>query len=272
MSIGIEAPESERDPGERGEGGERGEFVASFARGLSVIQSFGPDSRRMTLAEVAERTGLNRATARRFLLTLLELGLVAYDGKYFELTPKILSLGYAYLSSLEFWDAANPYLAEITRVLQESCSAAVLDGPDIVYVARSAARHRLVSVGLHVGARLPAHAASMGQVLLAELDPAALADYFATARLQRFTDATLVDRAALERRFDQVRAQGYALVSEELEVGLRAIAVPVRDRRGRSIASLNISAHAARISSAEMVERFLPKLQEAAERIARMTG
>ena len=246
------------------------DFVTSFAKGLAVIQCFGADAPRMTLSDVAERTGYNRATARRFLLTLVSLGFAETDGKFFELTPKVLSLGHAYLSSLNFWEAARPYLAEVTRLTHESSSAAVLDGSDVVYVARSAAPHRIMSVSLTVGTRLPAHATSMGQVLLAALPDDRLQKYLAAAPFERFTRHTLVEAAALEQRLEQVRQQAYAMADEELEEGLRSLAVPIEQAGGQIVAALNISAHSGRVSKATMIDDYLPHLRCAAEKIGAM--
>src|SRR5262245_11199151 len=197
------------------------EFVASFARGLDVIRCFGPDHRRQTLTEVAERTGLTRATARRFLLTLAELGLARSDGKYFELTPAVLDLGHAYLSSLNVWDALQPALDAVPRDLDESSSAAVRSGTEIRDIARAASRHRILSINLRIGTRLPAHATSMGQVLIAQSEPAATSAYFRQAKLRSFTPHTLAGREALTARLAQVRQQGYAVCDQELEEGLR---------------------------------------------------
>jgi IclR family pca regulon transcriptional regulator len=245
------------------------EFVTSFARGLDVIRSFGPDHRRQTLTDVAERTGLTRATARRFLLTLAELGLARSDGKHFELTPAVLDLGHAYLSSLNVWDALQPSLDSVSRDLDESCSAAVLQGAEVIYIARAASRHRILSIGLRVGTRLPAHATSMGQVLLAHSDPGVVAAYFRQVDLRGYTSRTLAKRSELEARLAGVRAQGYAVCDQELEEGLRSIAVPVANRRGVTIAAINVSSQAARTSVDHMLRVFLPRLREAAQEINR---
>ncbi len=247
------------------------DFVTSFAKGLAVIQSFGADAPRMTLSDVAERTGYSRATARRFLLTLVTLGFAESDGKFFELTPKVLCLGHAYLSSLNFWEAARPYLAEVTRLTHESSSAAVLDGTDVVYVARSAAPHRIMSVSLTVGTRLPAHATSMGQVLLAALPDDALRKYLSLAPFERFTRRTIVEAEALERRLQIVRQHAYAMADQELEGGLRSLAVPIAQNGDRVVAALNISTHSARVSKSTMVRDYLPHLICAAEKISAMS-
>lgn len=240
------------------------EFVASFARGISVIRSFAAEAPRQTLTEVAERAGMTRAAARRFLLTLESMGYARSDGKHFELTPAVMEIGYAYLASLGVWEAIQPYLAEVTAALGESCSAAVLDGQDVVYVGRSASSRRILSVRIDIGTRLPAHATSMGQVLLAGLPAPALARYLEMASLERFTDKTLTSVAALMKRLDLVREQGFAIADEELEGGLRSIAVPVHDRSGTVDAALNISTHAAQVAPETMRTRFLPVLAEAA--------
>jgi IclR family pca regulon transcriptional regulator len=246
------------------------DYVASFARGVAVIKAFGRQSRRLTLSEVAAQTELSRAAARRFLLTLCALGYARGDGKHFELTPRLLEIGYAYLASLEFWELIQPALEEITRQLNESSSAAVLDGDEVVYVARSASRQRLIAVALTVGTRLPAHATSMGQVLLASLPPDELERYFKAARPQRFTAKTRVSRREIEARLEEVRRQGYALADQELEEGLRSIAVPLRDRGGLTVAAINVSAHAARVPARTLVQDYLPVLKGAAETIERL--
>lgn len=243
------------------------DFVGSLDRGLRVIQAFGEDAPRMTLSEVAARTGLNRAAARRFLLTLCALGFARSDGKHFELTPKVLSLGYSYLASQDVWQTATPYLQEVTEALNESCSAAVLDDSSIVYVARSAAPHRIMSATLQIGSRLPAHASAMGQVLLAGLDPECLKSYLAATRLTAHTTRTLTTRRMLRERLGAVRNHGYVLVDQELEDGLRSIAVPIRDRSGHTVAALNVSTHAGRISRPRMLREFLPPLRAASEKI-----
>jgi IclR family pca regulon transcriptional regulator len=247
---------------------ESGDFVASFARGLSVIRSFGADHRRQTLSDVADRTGLTRATARRFLITLSELGLARSDGKHFELTPAVLELGYAYLSSLDVWEAVQPSLDAVSRDLDESCSAAVLEETEIVYIARSASRHRILSIGLRVGTRLPAHATSMGQVLLAGLEVAPLARYLRGVTLTRYTPQTLTRKQDIEARLEQVRSEGYALCDQELEHGLRSLAVPVFNRRGDVVAAINVSTQAGRTSVDQMLEKFLPRLKLAAVEVA----
>ncbi|MGD9536608.1 MAG: IclR family transcriptional regulator [Alphaproteobacteria bacterium] len=239
------------------------DYVLSLERGLEVIQSFGRDAERMTLSEVARRTGLSRAASRRFLLTLTELGYVAFDGKRFSLTPRVLGLGYAYLASHTVVEVAQPILERVSERLHESCSLSVLDGAEIVYVARAPTK-RIMSVTISIGTRLPAHATSMGQVLLAALAQEKLDAYLAATERKPYTPHTVTDEAQLRVLLARVAQQGYSLVDQELEAGLRSIAVPVRDRAGRVIAAMNVSSHAARASLGDMVKALLPPLRRAA--------
>jgi len=243
-----------------------GEFVTSLARGLQVVRAFDVDHPVMTLSEVAKRTGLTRAAARRFLHTLRELGYVSSDGRDFRLTPHVLSLGYAYLSSMSIVEIAQPYIEDISKQVSESCSMSVLDGFDIVYVARVPAK-RIMSVALSVGTRLPAHNTSMGRVLLASMDEEELDNYFSTTERAPYTQHTVTDEKALRDILAQVRADGYAAVDQELELGVRSVAVPVRARSENTLAALNVSGHAARVSMRDMRRNFLPPLQAAASAI-----
>lgn len=220
--------------------GSSDQFVQSLARGLSVIVAFDQEHHEMTLAQVAQRTGYSRATARRFLHTLVELGYMRTDGKSFALTPQVLRLGTAYLSGLGLPQVAQPHLERLSALLEESTSAAVLDGTDIVYVARVATR-RIMSVGIAVGTRFPAYATSMGRVLLASLEEDALDEHLARAELRPLTPRTIHDPAALRRELDRVREQGWALVDQELERGLTSIAAPIAGRGGSVVAALNVS-------------------------------
>lgn len=244
------------------------DFVASLARGLEVISAFGEDNPAMSLSQVAQRTGLTRAGARRFLLTLLDLGYVARDDRLFRLTPKVLSLGYAYLGSLPISHIAQPFLEEVTARTGESCSLGLLDGTDVVYVARSTAK-RLLMVGIHVGTRFPAHITSMGRVLLANLDAAALDAYLAGAHYEKRTPRTLTDEGAIREEIGRVRRQGYSLLDQELEVGIRSVAVPVRARAGcAAIAAINISTHASSVPRERLLKDYLALLQQTAGAIA----
>ncbi len=244
----------------------RNETVQSFARGLDVLRSFGAERRRQTITEVAERTGMTRAAARRFLYTLCERGFARSDGKHFELTPAVLEISHAYLSGVSELESVREVLHELTRELDESASAAMLDGSDIIYVARSPARHRIMTIGLAVGTRLPAYATSMGQVLLSQLTHNELERFFKSAILTAHTAHTITTKDRLKERLQKVRDQGYIVVSEELELGLRSISVPVLGHTATRLA-LNISAQAARVTESEMVERYLPRLRQAARQI-----
>ena len=241
------------------------ERVQSLARGLAVIQAFGPARPSMTLTEVATATGMTRAAARRFLLTLEDLGFVASDGKHFSLTPHILRLGYAYLSSMNWWHIAQPYMEEVARTVQESCSAAVLDGDEIVYVARVSAS-RIMSVNLSIGTRLPAYCTSLGRVLLAHRPTSWVNGYLARAALEKRAPRTNTDPDRLRAEIDKVRGQGFSLVDEELEAGVRSISVPLYDRTGTCIAALNIGGAAARTTVQRQLDVYLPALREAARK------
>lgn len=246
-------------------------YVQSFARGLAVIRSFSAESPAQTLTAVAQRAGLTRAGARRILLTLQALGYVESEGRLFRLTPKILDLGFAYLSSLPLWQRAEPVMQALAAEVQESCSAAVLDGADIVYVLRVPAR-QILSINLGVGSRLPAYCTSMGRVLLAELPAEERARRLALRPMRALTPHTVTDADGLARRIAAAAADGYCLVDQELEAGLVSLAVPLRDRSGRAVAALNISGQTARTPAAVMREALLPRLQAAAQEIGRRLG
>ncbi len=244
-------------------------YVQSFARGLEVIRSFSALTPQQTLSEVALRSGLSRAGARRILLTLQTLGYVITDGKHFSLTPRILDLGFAYLSSMPIWDLAEPVMEGLAREVKESCSAAVLDGTDIVYVMR-VSTHKIMSIALGVGSRLPAYCTSMGRVLLAGLpENEALACLKASGPAP-LTRHTVTDLDALRLKIDQTRKQGWSLVNQELEEGLISMAAPIRDRSGRTVAALNISGQANRSSARVMQDTMLPPLLLAAQTISRL--
>jgi IclR family transcriptional regulator, pca regulon regulatory protein len=241
-------------------------FVQSLERGLAVIRAFGEEAPEMTLSEVAGRTGLTRAAARRFLLTLTDLGYVRTDGRRFALSPRVLELGYAYLSSLSLPEIAEPHLERLVAEVRESSSVSVLDGDDIVYVAR-VPTSRIMRVAINVGTRFPAHATSMGRVQLATLPDAELDAYLARAELRPLTSHTLTEPDALRAELARIRAQGWALVDQELEEGLRSVAAPIRDRTGRVVAAVNVSAHASRASRDTVRRVLLPPLLATAERI-----
>jgi IclR family pca regulon transcriptional regulator len=242
------------------------EYVQSFARGLAVIRAFGPQAKTMTLTEVAQQTGLTRAGARRILLTLQTLGYVSLDGRHFSLTPRVLDLGYSYLSSMPLWDVAQPVMEDLVDRVHESVSASVLDGDEIVYVLR-VPTHRIMTIGLSIGTRLPAYCASMGRVLLGALPEQELDGVLARARLVARTRHTVTDAKLLKKAILADAKKGWSLVDQELEEGLRSISVPLRDSGGHVIAAMNISGQAARCSVADMQKNFLPELQSAAARI-----
>ncbi|WP_157248142.1 IclR family transcriptional regulator [Nonomuraea typhae] len=242
------------------------EHVQSLARGLSVIRAFDAEHPALTLADVARATGLTRAAARRFLLTLADLGYVRTDGRFFTLTPRVLELGYAYLSSLSLPDLAQPHLERLVAEVHESTSVAVLDQEDVVYVAR-VATSRIMRVTISIGTRFPAHATSMGRVLLAWLPPAELDAYFARATLRRHTSRTLTSPIQLRAELDRVRAQGWAMVDQELEEGLRSLAAPIRDATGKVVAAVNVSTHASRTTPDSARRDLLPSLVAAAARV-----
>jgi IclR family pca regulon transcriptional regulator len=245
---------------------ERRQSLQSLERGIAVIQVFSRERPALTLSEVARLTGITRATARRILLTLEDLGHVRSDGRLFSLTPRVLTLGWAYLSSLNLWETAQPLMEELTKQTNESCSAATLDLPDIVYVAR-VPTSRIMTIALGIGTRLPAHCTSMGRVLLAALPEPELEDFLATARLEGYTDRTITDPERLRRTIHTVREQGWALVDQELEIGLRSIAAPLRVD-GRTIAAINVSAAAPRVPLEQLRGRFLPELLKTVDLIA----
>src|SRR5690606_20534022 len=259
MSNTVEtSPSSTAKPGDG--------YVQSLARGLAVIRAFNAERPQMTLSEVAEVTGLTRAGARRILLTLVQLGYVHAEGRWFRLTPRILELGFAYLSSMPFWNLAEPIMEGLAKTAEECCSATVLDGTDIVYVMRIPTR-RVMSVNLGIGSRLPAYCSAMGRVLLAGLPEAELDEVLRQTDLVAYTPSTRVEPGALKQAIAQCRAQQWCLVDQELETGLVAIAVPILDRGGRTVAALNLSGQAHRISAQQMETELLPLLQQAAEKI-----
>ncbi|MEV5126598.1 IclR family transcriptional regulator C-terminal domain-containing protein [Streptomyces decoyicus] len=241
-------------------------FVEALARGLTVLTAFGPGRAELPLTAVAEATGLARATARRALITLEHLGYVTAHGREFSLTPRVLDLGFAPLADQPLSRIAEPHLADLAVEAQDSASLSVLTGDDIQYTARIAVR-RVMSVNITVGTRFPAFVTSLGRVLLAGLPPAERA-----ARLQRadrnpLTSHTVTDPARLAQLLEAVAQDGYALVDEEVEEGLRSIAVPVRDHTGRVVAAVNVATHAGHRSLAQCREELLPALRTAAARI-----
>lgn len=238
-------------------------FMTSLARGLAVVRAFSDQRRSLTIAQISHRTGIPRAAVRRCLYTLKQLGYADSEANNFYLKPKILTLGYSYLSSTPLAISAQPYLNSISRQLNESCSLAVIDDNEVLYVARSATS-RIMSVALNTGSRLPAYCTSLGRAILANYSELELEKYFAATTLRAYTDKTVVSPTRLREILKEVKAQGYAMVEEELEVGLHSIAVPVRGASGTVHAALNIGAQSTRVSASQMVTDFLPVLQKVA--------
>lgn len=247
------------------------DYVGALAAGLEVLQAFDAEHARMTLSEVAARTEMDRAKARRFLLTLHALGFVKRSGRQFELTPRVLQLGYAYQASNNYRAVILQHLEDITAELGESSSLAVLDADDVVYVLRSSARHRLMAITLSVGTRLPAAYTSMGRVLLGQLSEAELDAYFARVTLHAFTALSVTRPAALKEEIIKAREQGYAIVDQELDSGLRSVAVPVFAGNGELLGAINISTNAARVDMQTLKDVYLSRLQQAAEAVRQST-
>lgn len=242
------------------------EFVQSLARGLSIIRAFDGDHTDLTLSEVARITGLPRAVARRFLHTLVELGYMRTDGRRFALRPKILELGYAYLSSMTLPEIAMPHLELLVEKVRESSSVSVLDGDEVVYVARVPTK-RIMTVAISVGTRFPAYATSMGRVMLAGQSDQWLDGFFASTELRPLTSRTITEPSQLRRELSRIREQGWALNDQELEEGLRSLAAPIRDSEGRVIAAVNVSAHASLRTPEALVTDLLPPLLATARQI-----
>jgi IclR family transcriptional regulator, pca regulon regulatory protein len=242
------------------------DHVQSLERGLSVIRAFDADHPELTLSEVARATGLTRAAARRFLLTLVELGYMRTDGRLFALRPRVLELGYAYLSSLTLPEVAQPHLEALVARVRESSSVSVLDGQDVVYVARVPTK-RIMAVAISVGTRFPAYATSMGRVLLAGRPATWLDAYLSTTTLRALTRHTVTDPAALRAELTRIRTHGYAIVDQELEEGLRSIAAPIHSPAGEVVAAVNLSAHASRGTISSLRTELLPHLLGTAQAI-----
>jgi IclR family pca regulon transcriptional regulator len=244
-------------------------YVQSFARGLQVIRSFSAGAPRQTLSEVAAASGLTRAGARRILLTLQTLGYVESDGRLFALTPRILDLGFAYLSSMPIWNRAEPVMEALVQQVQESCSAAVLDATDIVYVMRVPTQ-KIMRISLGVGSRLPAYCTSLGRLLLADLDDDEVRARLEASERTALTKHTVTDVDALMAKVAQARKQQWCLVNQELEEGLISVAAPIVNRQGRMVAALNITGQANRTNAKVMQETMLPALLDAAKKISQL--
>lgn len=255
------APSAQNKPGDS--------YVQSFARGLEVIRSFSAQRPVQTLSEVAAQTGLTRAGARRILLTLQTLGYVHSDGKHFQLTARILDLGFAYLSSQPLWNLATPLMETLSETVQESCSAGVLDGLDVMYVVRVHA-HKIMSTNLGVGSRLPAFWTSMGRVLLAGLPQAQLKDLLAQCPRVPYTRYTLTEDADLLQAIAQVRQQGWALINQELEEGLISVAAPLVNAQGQTVGAINVSGQVNRTNAQAMQAHILPHALSTAHSISQL--
>jgi IclR family transcriptional regulator, pca regulon regulatory protein len=242
-------------------------FMTSLARGLAVIRAFSDQRRSLTIAQISHKTGIPRAAVRRCLHTLRQLGYADAESNNFSLKPKVLTLGYSYLSSTPLTVSTLPFLNQISRALNESCSLAVLDENEVLYVARSATS-RIMSVALNTGSRLPAYCTSLGRAILAHLPEDDIDAYLGSVELKAFTERTVVSAKRLREILAGVRQNGYALVEEELEVGLRSIAVPVRGASGNVVAALNVGAQATRVTGRQMKEEFLPVLLRGAQELA----
>jgi IclR family transcriptional regulator, pca regulon regulatory protein len=241
------------------------EFIQSLERGLAIIRAFGPTAPEQSVGQIAGRTGLTRATARRFLITLTELGYVETDGRLFRLTPKVLELGYSFLSGLRFADVTLPHLERLVAEVDEDSEASILYGADVVYVARVPSS-KMMTVPINVGGRMPAHTTAMGKALLAALPDDQLEAYLATAGLPAYLPRTVTDPAVLRRQLALVREAGYAIVDQELEEGLIAIATVVRDRSGTAVGAINLSTNILR----RTVDSLREDLREPLLRTARL--
>jgi IclR family pca regulon transcriptional regulator len=269
--VALERTSEEPDGEEpaSGSGGAHGspaplkrDLVAGLEKGLAVIEAFDQERPRLTISEVAERTGLTRAAARRYLITLRHLGVVSQDRKMFALSPRVLRLAQSYMNSARLPRVVQPELHKLAHTLKEASAAGVLDGADVISIAANAAG-RVISTTLQTGVRVPAYCTSNGRVLLAALGPRELDDRIAGQRLQPLTPHTIVQPERLRSELARVRAQGYASVDQELEVGLRTVAVPLRNYRGETVAALNVSVHASRMTMDQLVQTGLPPLLQA---------
>ena len=243
-------------------------FMTSLARGLAVIQAFSQRQRELTVSQISTKTGFSRAAVRRCLYTLSKLGFAATDdSRHFHLRPRVLALGHSYISSMPLAAMAQPILENVSRILHESCSIATLDRTDIVYIARANVT-RIMSIDLVVGSRLPAFCTSMGRVLMADLPPDKLDEFLSRVEFKRYTERTVANAEKLRQILRLVQRNGYSIVDQELESGLRSMAVPIQDSAGRAIAALNVGAHAQRVSIQDLQMRFLPQLRAAAQELS----
>ncbi|SFK05541.1 transcriptional regulator, IclR family [Celeribacter neptunius] len=233
--------------------------ISSLAKGLRVLECFGAKTPKLSITDVSKMTGLDRATARRCLLTLHAEGYADYDGKFFTLTPRTLRLGMGAISSLPLPQIVQPWLDQLTEQIGQSCSVSILDGTEIVYLAR-AAQKRVMSIGLMPGSRLPAHCTSMGRVLLAALPEDEARAIVEASDLSPRTRFSVTEPDEVMKRLEEVRSQGYAIIDQEVEIGLRSIAVPLVDGRGAVVAALNTGMAATQDKVEALVPIYLPRL------------
>lgn len=251
--------------------GLRREGMAGLAKGLAILEVFGATNERLTVTTAAERTGVTRAAARRCLLTLVALNYLNHDGKYFTPAPRLLWLGSAYLGGDALAAAAAPVLDRLRDEIGESVSLAVADGDEILFVARSAAT-RVVSAAVKIGARWPMYCTAAGRVLLAARSDHEFETYLANARFQKLTPKTVVDCDELRRVIEETRRRGYGAGDEEIEIGLRAVAVPVHSPAGATVAAMAVSASSALMNIAAMEQDIVPALRRATDRLLRSGG
>ncbi|MGM0901230.1 MAG: IclR family transcriptional regulator domain-containing protein [Bacillota bacterium] len=244
------------------------DIIQSLTKGLQMIQAFTEETPNLTISEAARATGLSKPTARRILLTLEHLGFAESRNGIFSLTAQTLTLGYAYLSSQNMWNIAQPFMRDLVQKTGESTSIAVLDRTDIIYVARQSTK-RIMTINLNVGSRLPAYATSMGHVLLAHLPEAQLNAYLEDVTIEKYTQNTITDKDELKKILVDVQQKGWTIVEQQLEDGLRSIAVPIKNSYGKVIAAINSSVHAGRVSSETLREEFLPLLIDTADKISK---
>ena len=243
-------------------------FMTSLARGLAVIQAFSQRQRELTVSQISAKTGFSRAAVRRCLYTLAKLGFAATDdSRHFHLRPRVLALGHSYISSMPLAARAQPILENASHILHESCSIATLDKMEIIYIARANVT-RIMSIDLGVGSRLPAFCTSMGRVLSADLPADKLDEFLSHVEFKRHTERTVANVEKLRQILRLVQRNGYCIVDQELESGLRSLAVPIRDSAGRVVAALNVGTHAQRVSIHDLQNRFLPQLRAAAQELA----
>ncbi|MGB6961721.1 MAG: IclR family transcriptional regulator C-terminal domain-containing protein [Candidatus Acidiferrum sp.] len=243
-------------------------FMTSLARGLAVIQAFSQRQRELTVSQISAKTGFSRAAVRRCLYTLANLGFAATDdSRHFHLRPRILALGHSYISSMPLAAMAQPILENVSHILHESCSIATLDKNEIIYIARANVT-RIMSIDLGVGSRLPAFCTSMGRVLIADLPADKLDEFLARVEFKRYTERTVANAEKLRQILRLVQRNGCCIVDQELESGLRSLAVPIKDSAGRVVAALNVGTHAQRVSIQDLQIRFFPQLKAAAQELS----